>query len=117
MKVYISGPITGKPDGNIPAFQAAAEKLRAAGHEPVNPHDIDPSHDGECRPGYAPGSEGHTSSCHMRADLRALLDCDAITMIDGWTTSRGAWAEHGAAGAIGLEEIIFSADGRIEVQG
>lgn len=102
MRVYISGPITGRPDENRAAFTEAADRLRALGHEPVNPHDIDPSHDGPCRPGYAPGADGHTSACHMRADLRALLDCDAVTLLGGWATSRGASVEVSVAEIIGL---------------
>ena len=34
---YISGPISGKPNLNHPAFFAAEEKLKAAGYEVFNP--------------------------------------------------------------------------------
>ena len=37
----------------------------------------------------------------MRADLRALLGCDAVYMLPGWRGSRGATVEHAVAGACG----------------
>ena len=37
MIVYIAGPMTGLPDLNYPAFNAAEEALTAAGHAVLNP--------------------------------------------------------------------------------
>lgn len=39
--LYISGPITGMPDLNFPAFHAAAAALRAAGYTVTNPAELD----------------------------------------------------------------------------
>jgi len=36
-RIYISGPMTGLPEHNFPAFHAAAERLRKAGWEVNNP--------------------------------------------------------------------------------
>ncbi len=80
MKVYISGPMTGLPAHNFPAFHAAATKLRAAGFEVVNPADINP--DG-----------AKTWEECMRADIKALCDCTAIATLPGWRESRGASLE------------------------
>ena len=37
MNIFISGPMSGIDDYNKPAFNAAAEKLRAMGHKCFNP--------------------------------------------------------------------------------
>ena len=44
MKMYLSGPMTGMAENNFPAFHDAAAKLRAGGHEVVNPAEL-----GECQ--------------------------------------------------------------------
>lgn len=42
-RVYISGPMSGLPDLNFPAFNAAAQQLRELGLDAVNPADITPT--------------------------------------------------------------------------
>lgn len=79
-KVYISGPMTGLPDLNFPAFHAAANQLRGLGLDPVNPADINPD-------------SGMTWAACMRADIKALCDCDALALLPGWEASRGAHLE------------------------
>jgi hypothetical protein len=88
-KVYISGPMTGIPEFNFPAFNAKAAELRAGGCEPVSPVE-------NGVPAGAPWVE------HMRADIRMLLDCDGIHMLPGWSKSRGATLEHSIAVQLGL---------------
>ena len=103
-RCYIAGPIAGVPDFRK-RFAAAVPAVEALGYEVVNPCDIAPAdHDNGCPPGYDPGdASGHTSSaCFMRADLRVLLDCDAIFMLPGWRESRGATVEHAVAVACGI---------------
>lgn len=91
MIVYISGPMTGLPDLNHSAFQAAAERLRAQGVQVISPHQITP-------PGVGPWSW----EAHMRADLAALLTADVIVLLPGWEGSRGAQLEKAVADALGL---------------
>jgi len=88
-KVYTSGPISGKPDLNRPAFEAAATALRAAGHEVVNPHEngVDP---------------GQPWEAHMRADIKLLMDCDTVALLDDWADSRGACIEFDLAKRLGM---------------
>ena len=37
MRIYISGPMTGKPDLNEPLFRSTEERLREMGHTVFNP--------------------------------------------------------------------------------
>lgn len=92
-KIYIAGPMTGIPDLNFPAFHAAAKKLRAEGHEVVNPAEIN-----------ADPSAGWLDC--MRADIRELVGCTAIYLLPGWHKSRGATLEHHIAERLGFEIMI-----------
>ena len=80
MRVYISGPMTGLPQLNFPAFHAAASELRARRYEVVNPAEINP--DGALS----------WAQC-MRADIKALCDCEALALLPGWERSKGAHLE------------------------
>jgi hypothetical protein len=85
MRLYVSGPMTGIDDLNFPAFNTAAAHLRQAGFEVVNPAEInvDP--------------EKGWEQC-LRADIKALMDCDGVALLPGWAKSRGAMLEiHNAA--------------------
>lgn len=92
-RIYISGPMTGMPDLNFPAFHAEAARLSALGYQVVNPAEINPD----------PGMSWH--EC-MRRDLRALLDCDALALLEGWQKSAGAHLEMHVAHRIGMEIVI-----------
>lgn len=89
-KIYISGPISGLPLETVyNNFTNAEVQLLEQGYEPVNPLN-------NGLPTNATWEE------HMRADLRLLLDCDAIYMLEGWEKSRGARIEHDLGIDIGL---------------
>jgi Domain of unknown function (DUF4406) len=103
-KLYIAGPMTGIPALNFPAFHAAAAHYRAQGFDVINPADINGE---DPNPEWVPGSPelaAHWAKC-MRADITALLTCDKIVMLDGWTASRGATLEHHIAVTLGVEVL------------
>lgn len=85
IKVYISGPISGIPDGNRKAFSDVELSLNLAGFDAVNPHGLT-------------DNLGLTNSANekpdwkecMKIDIRALLDCDRIVFLPGWENSKGA---------------------------
>lgn len=97
MRVYVSGPMTGLPDLNFPAFNAAAERLRDFGHEVVNPAEFDQ------------GPEPTWESC-MRKDIAALMRCDAVATLPGWGQSRGARLEVHNAEQLGMTILHIDSD-------
>lgn len=90
LRVYLSGPMTGLPLFNFPAFTEEAAKLRDMGFDVVNPAEINPD---------------TTMPWHlcMRADIRALCDCDAVALMTGWHRSQGAALELHVAQRMGLD--------------
>lgn len=91
-KVYISGPISGKKDGNQSAFYQAADRLIQNGSRPVNPHDV-------CYL-LPPGS---TWVEYMKKNIPALCESDEIFMLRGWWRSRGARLEWVIAWGLGYK--------------
>lgn len=89
--LYLAGPMTGLPQHNRPAFDAAAAQLRAAGYTVFNPTENGLPVDAEW-------------AQHMRADIRGLCICEAIALLPGAATSssRGVALEMHLAGALGL---------------
>ena len=87
--IYISGPMSNLPEFNFPAFYQAAEKLRELGHTVVNPAEINPD-------------AGLTWEQCMRADIKALCDCDILATLPGWEDSKGAHLEVHIAHRLGI---------------
>lgn len=112
MRAYISGPISGIPEANEPAFRACAERTaRRLMMETLVPHDIKPfEHKGDCAKGsYASGEPGsHQACCYLRTDVAALAACDAIVMMPGWRASRGAMLEFTNAVFFGMEIWFYN---------
>ena len=92
-KVYVAGPMTGYPELNYPAFASAAERLRAKGFEVVSPAELNPI------------TTGYREA--MLNDIKALIECDHICMLQGWQASKGATLEHHIASVLGIEPISF----------
>jgi hypothetical protein len=83
--LYIAGPMSGYPDCNYPAFQAAARTLEAVGFKTVDPSTF--------------GTGRHYVD-FIREDLAMLLECDAIATLDHWWESVGARNEVQVAGIL-----------------
>lgn len=86
MRIYISLPITGRPEQEA---RHDAELVKATliqnGHEVVSPFDINQ------------GKENPQYEDYICTDLRAMLDCDAILFSKGWEKSCGCNIEHDVA--------------------
>jgi len=94
MRLYVSGPMTGLPEFNYPAFRAAAAALSRVGYDVLNPVDAE-----EHNP--TPG-EPQAWDWYMRHALRMVLDADGVALLDGWEKSRGAALEVHIACALNL---------------
>lgn len=89
-KVYISGKISGLEESVYTAkFQEAEDKLTALDFEVINPVKIVHNHD-------------NSWLSFMRQDLKAMLDCDGIYMLDNWKDSKGAKIEHDLCVYLGI---------------
>ena len=96
MRVYIAGPMTGLPDFNYPAFNAAAASLRAMGYCVENP------------------AENPVPPCgswdgYMAMAIAQLVTCDCVAFLPGWTTSKGARVENRLAHDLFLKVITVAA--------
>jgi hypothetical protein len=65
--IYLSGPMTGLPDLNFPAFDAMTASLRADGHVVTNPAEINP--------------DGGTWNDCTRRDIAAAMYCDTMAAL------------------------------------
>lgn len=90
--IYLAGPMTGLPEFNRPAFNAAAAELRLRGFVVINPAEF---------------FEGQTDlawTAYMAHGMRRLVcDAHALAYLPGWRKSRGAKLEVRTAKAIGIE--------------
>ena len=95
-KVYISGPMTGIPKFNRPAFIKAKAELSVLGYDVVSPVDI-----GDSLPGKP------TWKDYMKADIKALVDCELIYMLEGWEKSKGARIEWEVAKLFDIDPLYL----------
>jgi hypothetical protein len=92
-RVYISGPMTGLPNHNFPAFHEAAAAWRLAGWDVLNPAES------------FEGAGGLPYKIYAEHDVALLQASQAIAMLPGWDDvgSRGAvWERLIAERMLGL---------------
>jgi hypothetical protein len=91
-RIYLSGPMSGIAEHNFPAFNAEAARLRDAGLDVINPAEINTD-------------QSKTWEECLRADIKALCDCDVLALMPGWERSNGAHLELHIAHRIGLRIV------------
>ena len=90
MILYVAGPMTGLLEFNYPAFNAAADDLRAKGHAVLNPADIE-----TVRP--------QAWDWYMRRAIAMVVQAEGLAMLPGWENSKGARLEHTIGVALKLD--------------
>lgn len=84
---YLSGPMTGIPDYNYPAFDLATKILRESGIKIESPHELE-------RPHAWDEMEPEALWTHMMNLCFEQIDrCYGVIMLPGWPQSRGAKRE------------------------
>lgn len=99
MTLYLAGPITAF-EGHRQAFADAQARIKALGHNPINPLDIYP---------------GENWKLAMQADIPVMLRCEGIVMLQGWPQSKGAKLELSLAMELGLKVFLLVADELVNV--
>ena len=89
-RIYISGPMTGLPSSNRPAFFNAEAALYIQGFRDV------------ANPARIEGDDVKPWDWWMRHALEMLLACQTIVMLPGWVDSRGAMLEHHIARSLDM---------------
>jgi len=96
--IYIAGPMSGLPNNGYDAFNRKAAQLRDAGWDVINPAEMDLDAGLDAQREF-------TRLDYMQAarrDLRAIRECQALYMLDGYEQSPGANWEWAYAKELGL---------------
>ena len=97
--LYVSGPMTGYPHWNYPAFIDATAALRAHGFNVISPHELDA--DAGKDPDASWTAADRRDAIARDVDAVARL-ADGVALLDGWAASFGARAEVAVATSISL---------------
>lgn len=98
-RLYISGPMTGYPDHNHKTFNHVAAVIKER-------YNIDYFSPAEIFNGDLTLSRHE----YMLEDIRGLIECDAIVMIEGWESSKGASLELEIAKEINLPVYVWTSE-------
>lgn len=111
---YISGPISGMMNGNFDAFMFAQKQLERDGYIVVNPHeigrDIYKKHSLIEKPATIVELQKYNDETwreFMRNDIKHLVDCDCVMLLDNYETSRGCRLEIVIAQKLNIPIYMF----------
>lgn len=107
-QMYVSAPIFGQSEAErADRFERGRVIAEHAGFTAVLPPELKPEdHEDECPPGRRTEGSDHAEACWFKADLKALLVCDAILLMDGWVSSWGCKLELQIAGVCGIDAYV-----------
>lgn len=106
--VYISGPITGKPEGNKEAFSQAEQHLKDLGYQCVNPRNLEIpfclrwEKRNPCRDIDIVTGNEKLWNWMMKRSLFEMMECNSVLLLNDWENSKGAYIEYQLAVILGL---------------
>lgn len=103
MKVYLAGPMTGIPHHNFPLFDEARDMLKGKGYTVISPADMSRELGID---GTREVTEFEYQSC-LKDDIKAILRMDAVVVLPGWGTSKGARLEAHIAQVCGIPVLDY----------
>lgn len=118
MRLYLSGPMRGRPEFNFPAFDAATAMLRGLGHRVFSPAEADRTE------GFDPaGMEGTGEELEaagfdipeaMARDIYHIVtEVDGVGLLPNWHLSKGCLLEAAVATSCGLRLYEVRPDGQL----
>jgi hypothetical protein len=120
--IYLCGPMTGHAQFNFPAFHAAADDLRSKGYVVVSPAELDSPAAKKAAEESLDGDASHYAANESWGDLLArdvklIADegIEAIVVLPGWHTSRGAKLETFVARLCGVPILEFPSLNEVHV--
>ena len=97
--IFLSGPMTGIPDHNYPAFHRAARFLREQRHEVYSPAEY---------PHEGPLEDFPLEKAEADYAVFILTRADTIALLPGWGKSLGVARERALADERGLDVLHLS---------
>jgi hypothetical protein len=96
--VFLSGPMSGRPDYNVPLFEEAAANLRSLGFHIISPVELFKNAFGELW-------LNQPRSAYLYAAYAVLMDphTHGIALLSGWEYSDGSFAEAVVAKSLELK--------------
>lgn len=97
MRLYLAGGMSGIPQCNFPAFDAAAADLRARGYYIVSPAELDDQQTRDAAMASADGNHvdpNRTWGDFLSRDVKIVADdVHGVIFLPGWHKSKGAKLE------------------------
>lgn len=91
---YIAGPMRGYELLNFPAFDAARDRIKALGQDPISPADLDRQSGMHEADVISEEDMSRTLRECIKRDVIAICDySDSVVLLDGWEKSSGSAVE------------------------
>ncbi len=84
MKLFLVGPKYDRPNSNFPEFNRKVKFWRGLGHTVISPAELDVEEGAHPTMGWTKKLPATLVADFFRRDVKTLMTCDAIILMDGW---------------------------------